>query len=171
MVQVRSFKASIDFRSEVLILGSMPGVQSLKSNQYYAHNQNHFWKIIYALFDVPYESDYKKRILFLLSRRIGLWDVLESCYRPGSADSDIKDEKLNDFESLFKYHPKIKTVMFNGTKAYETFRKKIGFEKFHPICFKKLPSTSPAFTKKLEQKLSEWKIILDYLKQDNPSSA
>lgn len=164
MTQVRSFNPIIDSASKVLILGSMPGVKSLEFQEYYAHPQNHFWKIIYSLFDTHYETKYDKRIGFLKSRGIALWDVLESCHRPGSADSDIKNEKLNDFEALFKTYPNIKAILFNGTKAYETFRKNIGFNGFNSITFKKLPSTSPAFTQKFERKLKEWSLILNYIK-------
>ena len=42
----KSFTPSIDNNSKILILGSMPGVKSLKEQQYYAHPQNRFWKVL-----------------------------------------------------------------------------------------------------------------------------
>lgn len=164
MSQVRSFKPLINSNSRVLILGSMPGVQSLKLQQYYAHPQNHFWRILYALFDMSCETQYENKTAFLQGRGIALWDSLESCHRPGSSDSDITNEKVNDFDTLFKVYPSIKAVFFNGTKSYEAFRKKVGLNILEPRFYRKLPSTSPANNIiKFEEKLKEWSIILNYL--------
>jgi len=74
MSHVKSFKPLIDNTSRVLILGSMPGVQSLKFQQYYAHPQNHFWWIMFALFNEFPESDYERKLAFIQRKRIALWD-------------------------------------------------------------------------------------------------
>ena len=47
--RISSFPPIIDAQSEILILGSIPGVKSLEKQQYYAHPQNKFWKIIFEL--------------------------------------------------------------------------------------------------------------------------
>jgi hypoxanthine-DNA glycosylase len=100
---------------------------------------------------------------FIKEKGIGLWDVLKSCDREGSLDSNIKNEKANDFRSLFKTFPNIHCVLFNGAKAYELFRKGVGFDRFGFITFERLPSTSPANAQRFEQKLSEWNILLNYI--------
>lgn len=156
-----SFQPIVDERSRVLILGSMPGVESLRLQQYYANPRNQFWKILYELFDSQASQDYEEKISFIKSKKIAVWDVIENCYREGSLDSNIREEKVNDFSALFKAYPDIKTVMFNGSKAYETYKKWIGFGMPSDITFQKLTSSSPANTKRYEEKLREWSIIRD----------
>src|SRR5205085_2091570 len=99
----------------VLILGSMPGVMSLRLRQFYAYPQNSFWKIMGELVGAGPELDYSARITRLQASNIGLWDVLKSCERSGSLDSAIKPASMqpNDFATLFAEHPALTHVFFN----------------------------------------------------------
>lgn len=155
-----SFEPHINQETQILILGSMPGVKSLEEAQYYAHPRNFFWKIIYSIYQEEYEDNYEKRIEFLLSQNIGLWDVIESCEREGSLDSAIRSEVPNDFKRLFEMYPNINLVIFNGAKAYDVFKRKIGFEMYSQIKFVKMGSTSPARAVSFDQKLKEWEAVL-----------
>lgn len=161
---VSSFLPIIDERSRVLILGSMPGVESLRLQQYYANPRNQFWKILYELFDTQASQVYEDRVAFIKSKKIVVWDVIGNCYREGSLDSNIREEKVNDFSTLFMTYPDIKAVMFNGGKAYATYKKWIGFDTPSNILFQKLSSSSPANTKRYEEKLREWSVIGDSIK-------
>jgi len=151
-----SFLPIIDERSRILILGSMPGVESLRLQQYYANPRNQFWRILYELFNTQASQVYEERVSFIKSNKIAVWDVIDNCYRVGSLDSNIREEKVNDFSALYKAYPDIKTVMFNGGKAYDTYKKWIGFDPTTNLTFHKLTSSSPANTKKYEEKLREW---------------
>lgn len=142
----------------VLILGTMPGAQSLALSQYYGHPQNAFWKIMFALFDTPYSKDYEERKNLVLKNRIAVWDVLEACIREGSLDSAIQEEVPNDIHSFLKAHPNITHIFFNGQKAAAFFKKHIRLDKEYHLTT--LPSTSPAHAgKSFEKKLSEWSAI------------
>jgi TDG/mug DNA glycosylase family protein len=136
----------------------MPSVQSLAASQYYGNPRNAFWKIIFALYNSPFSTDYEQRKNILLENRIALWDVLEACVRPGSLDSAIEDEVPNDFNSFLKTHPNIKHIFFNGQKAAAYFKQYIKLEnEYHLVT---LPSTSPANAgKSFEIKLKEWSVI------------
>lgn len=162
MSNVESFYPIIDTTSRVLVLGSMPGVQSIMEQRYYANPKNQFWRLIYSIFMTPLDTNYDNRIQFIQKKGIALWDVIETCHRVGSLDSNIENEIVNDFQNLFNNYPNLKLVAFNGSKAFETYRKRVGFA-LARIDYKPLPSTSPANTIKFEEKLKQWGIIVDYL--------
>lgn len=161
MNRISSFPPIVDKSSKILILGSVPGVKSLQMQQYYAHPQNNFWKLMFHLVDTEFSSDYHTRLQLLKKHRIALWDVIESCERKGSKDTDIKSEIDNDIQELINSHPNIKIIFCNGQKSYKNLLKVVGKNFIIPIVV--LPSTSPLHTIKFEEKLEQWKIIKDYL--------
>lgn len=145
-----------------LILGSMPGVASLEATQYYAYPRNAFWKIIGDLFAPGLEMDYRARLQLLAKNHIALWDVVQSCRRPGSLDSAISTEGLviNDVESFFNQFPHIQQVFFNGQKAAGLFLKKVAPGLAGEFQYTTLPSTSPAYAaKRYAAKLEAWSVI------------
>lgn len=152
---IHSFPYFINSKTEILILGTMPGVVSLVKQEYYANPRNHFWKIIYTLFEVlPIAETFEEKIDFLHSNKIGLWDVLKNCERKGSLDIHIKNQKENDFESLFEEFSSITKIIFNGKQSYTFFSKRFG--QIEGITYYVMPSTSPANTMSFENKLKIW---------------
>ena len=152
----------------VLILGSMPGEKSLQMQQYYAHPQNAFWKLMGDLVGAGRALEYPQRIERLQQMGIGVWDVLASCQRPNSSlDSAITDMQANDFETLFSQHPSLTHVFFNGGKAEEAYRRYVLRslpENYGYLRYTRLPSTSPAHAgMPYQQKLGVWRQILDQL--------
>jgi TDG/mug DNA glycosylase family protein len=150
-----------------LILGSLPGQKSLQMQQYYAHPQNAFWKIIAELFGAASPLPYKRRVRILTDHQIALWDVLAAAERPGSLDSSIvhASARANDFVAFFRAHPQIRRVYFNGRKAEAMYRRFVlpdlgpDFEELRYEC---LPSTSPAHAgMTFARKLEIWKRIRD----------
>jgi len=160
METIYSFDPVVDSHSRILILGSMPGKESLRKHQYYGHTQNAFWRLMSALLNEPFFEDYQKRLDMLLRHDIALWDVIKSCERKSSLDSDIKNAAAHDFAAFFSAYPKVSHVFFNGHMAYNTFARQVGFE-FAGITFERLGSTSPAHAISFEKRLEDWKRILD----------
>jgi len=158
-----AFKPIIDNQTEILILGSMPGEQSLIQQQYYANQRNAFWKIMFDVFNSGTAlTNYQDKISLLQQNHIGLWDAFESCEREGSLDSNIKNGVLNDFEKLFKTYPNIKLVLFNGGTSYSSLKKQIHV--LGNIPYMVMPSTSPAHTMAYQTKLNAWqKPLTDFL--------
>ncbi|WP_338652064.1 DNA-deoxyinosine glycosylase [Lysinibacillus sp. Y5S-8] len=156
----------VDSATKVLIVGSMPGKQSLEKQQYYGNPRNHFWPIMGELLETEVPDNYVKRIALLKHNAIGLWDTIETCEREGSLDAAIRNEKPNDFQTLFEKYPNIQLVLFNGAKAFEVFKKHIGLELLEERAYKKMPSTSPIPGKNIKsfaEKLEDWRIIQSYL--------
>lgn len=159
--RISSFPPFIDDQSKILILGSIPGVKSLEKQQYYAHPQNKFWKIIFELFSEEFTENYSERVATLTKHHIAIWDVIDSCERKGSLDSEIKNEEANQIGELLEQYSNVKAIFCNGGKSYKNLQKILGKNYKLPIFL--LPSTSPLHTVSFEKKYEEWKAILNFL--------
>ncbi len=162
MPRLVSFPPVAERSATRLILGSMPGIKSLHAHEYYAHPHNAFWKIMGALIGATPQLPYPQRLQALQQAHIALWDVLHSCEREGSLDSDIQAEQANDFAAFFAKHPHITHVCFNGAKAEQSFRKHVlGKQTLPDLHYTRLPSTSPAHAgMRYEEKLAAWRAAL-----------
>ncbi|MFY9317123.1 MAG: DNA-deoxyinosine glycosylase [Burkholderiales bacterium] len=164
--RIHSFLPIAAKDARILVLGSLPGAESLRRKQYYAHPQNQFWKIMEALFGIGRTSPYRARVRALKARRIAVWDVLHSCEREGSLDASIEAEIANDFERFFRAHPRLRHVFFNGAKAEASFRRHVRPRlgqalRDRVVRFTRLPSTSPAHAAlPFARKLAAWRAIL-----------
>ncbi|WP_198084465.1 DNA-deoxyinosine glycosylase [Variovorax sp. E3] len=143
----------------VLVLGSFPGVKSLERQQYYAHPQNQFWKILQAVWpDIPLPSgpdSYGPRCQWLLARGLGVWDVYGACEREGSLDSAIRAPVANDIAGL--HLPRLAAIAHNGGESFKHARhtRTLGVPVYS------LPSTSPANASwSFERKLAAWREVL-----------
>lgn len=162
---VHSFPPVIDPRSRLLILGSMPGVASLKAHQYYGNPRNHFWPIVYELFGgrAP-DAGYEQRLEFALSHRLALWDAIAACEREGSLDASIQDAVPNDVPSLLRRYPQVAAIVCNGGKSHAELRKHYGATpEIASRTVVQLPSTSPIPTPRYRgfaDRLDAWRAIL-----------
>ncbi len=178
--RIHGFPAVANPTARILILGSMPGEASLRAGQYYAHPQNLFWRILGEVLEFGNDPNasapgtkgsglrdapYAEKLRALQSTGIALWDVLASCHRKGSLDSDIASETLqpNDFVMFFAKHKKIERVLFNGAKAEACFRKYVApLLAVQAIRLLRLPSTSPANASiPYARKIAAWRAGLE----------
>jgi double-stranded uracil-DNA glycosylase len=150
--------------TQTIILGSMPGKDSLAAEQYYAHSRNAFWPIMGEMFGASQDLCYDKRLKVLLSNGIGIWDVIKSCRRKTSLDSHIEETTIvvNDFARVMNQCSQLRLICFNGVKSEQTFNRYVDCNLIPASIIRiRLPSTSPANARtNFKQKLEVWRDAL-----------
>ena len=152
---------------EKIIVGTMPGQESLNGGFFYLSNHNSFWKMLSSILDESFTDlietgSYDQILDILKSHGIALFDVLSACDRNGtSLDKYIKlkdAEKFKNFEleNFLKNNPNVK-IIFNGRKAEKLF-KKLFNEFFNKLSCDYVPSSSNA--NRRSNKIAEWQKYL-----------
>lgn len=163
--------------ARVLIVGSLPGQESLRRRQYYAQPRNAFWPIMGALCGAGPQLPYRSRARQLAASGVALWDVCATAYRAGSLDASIVAGSVvvNDFAAFLAAHPRIRLVCFNGRTAAALWRRHVvpalppGV---HGLATLELPSTSPAHAAlPLAAKLERWHALKGALGGSPPARA
>jgi hypoxanthine-DNA glycosylase len=156
-----SFAPVTDAGTRLLVLGSLPGEESLRRGQYYGHPRNQFWKLIGAVVGADVETlDYEPRLAALRAGGVGLWDVVRSARRAGSLDGAIRDHQPNALAGLAASLPALRAIAFNGGKAAAIGRRELPAGGWALI---DLPSSSPAYTLPLKHKLAAWRQLRSFL--------
>lgn len=157
-------KPIIGNNPRILILGSLPGDESLRKQEYYGNPRNMFWDVISGILGEPVPMQYARKVDYLKRHGIALWDVLHAADRAGSLDSNIRNGEFNDIEKLISDNPSIAVIATNGGEAEKFFRK---YLRKHPslvckrICHCK--STSPMVLCSgwnLDKLINQWREIL-----------
>ncbi len=143
---IHEFAPVFNKDSRILILGTFPSVKSREQNFYYGHPQNRFWKILADITNAQTPLTIEEKQQLLLSHRIAVWDVIQSCEIIGSSDSSIRNVHPADISGLIP-QTSITAIFGNGNKACQLFEKYTvsslsDFPNLQTI--QKLPSTSPA---------------------------
>lgn len=155
MVKQVSFAPIIHHDTQLVILGSFPGVASLQAQQYYAYRRNQFWPMVGTLLGAPdlIDYDYDAKLTFMKTNRVGLWDVYKACERQGSLDTNIRKGEANDLSQLLRIAPDLKVIAHNG-RASAGF---MGNTSTLGVEVLALPSSSPAYASmRFEEKLKNW---------------
>ena len=150
--------------ARILILGSLPGDESLRRQEYYGNPKNMFWRVLGNILDEAAPDSYPDKVEFLKRHGIALWDVLKAAEREGSLDANILNEEFNDLEGLLLEHPSISVIALNGGKAEKSF---IKYLRRHPSLREKriVPCKSTSMMSlcagwTLERLSEQWKEIL-----------
>ena len=163
MTLKHAFPPSVAADARLLVLGSLPGEESLRVGQYYAHLTNAFWWLIGEVVSEPLASlDYAERLERLKAHRIALWDVIERAERKGSLDQAIRSPEARDLAAFAASLPDLRAIAFNGgTSARHGRRQLAGVERYALI---DLPSSSAANAgMRREAKLARWLELRAYL--------
>ena len=157
----RSFEPLVDGATRLLVLGSLPGERSLAANQYYAHPQNQFWRLIGAVIEADLASlDYPARLKALRAHGVGLWDVVAEAQREGSLDTAIRAHRGNEIADLAGRLPRLAAIAFNGGTAFALGTRLLSGARLPLI---RLPSSSPAYTLAFEAKRTAWVALRAFL--------
>ena len=159
------FPPIIDETSRVLVLGTLPSEESFRRREYYGHPRNQFWRILAEIYHIPSAETYPDRVAVLRQKHLALWDVLQHGERQGSLDQAIRNAVPNDFRGLFKTYRNLLAIVFNGQEAHDLFERKVlkqqaldGGDQLPRLL---MPSTSPAATMPLAEKIKRWRQIID----------
>ena len=149
----------VDAGTRLVVLGSFPGVASLRAQQYYGHPRNHFWPILGSLWGLDLLAlDYPQRLAAVRAHGLGVWDVYAACEREGSLDSAIRNARLNDLAGLLQQAPQLAAFAHTGGESARAMRvtRALGL----PV--HRLPSTSPANASwRFERKLAAWRAVFE----------
>ena len=157
-IQVHPFKALIHKDSEVLILGTFPSLKSFDNDFYYSHPKNQFWGILSDIFNEVAVTQVERKQL-LKNNKIALWDIVKSCERKNSSDSNLKNVKVHDLNLLIEDYKNIKAILFTGKKSLYFYEK---YHKSMDKIIEYLPSPSPAYASlSKEEKTKIYKSVFE----------
>jgi double-stranded uracil-DNA glycosylase len=160
----RCFDPVVDRHTRVLVLGSLPGDQSLARNEYYGNRQNKFWELLGSVIGVDLRAQaYSDRLASLLVHGIGLWDVIAQAQRAGSLDTAIRDASHNALAEWTETLPNLAAIAFNGGTSARIGRKQLS-QKAVRVTLIDLPSSSPAHTIGYERKQEAWQQLRPFLR-------
>ncbi|MBE6450093.1 MAG: DNA-deoxyinosine glycosylase [Alphaproteobacteria bacterium] len=179
--------------AKVVILGTFPSEAS-RDTFFYHKSTNQFWKIMSKIFGdnsikhletkkndqkpTPNENNQliENRKNFLKKHKIGLWDMIKSCYIDKSKDSSIKDPEYNNLTTLKTECPQLECICFSSKKAFKYYKRylkqvdetyKNWLEKMSNGEEHILPSPSSAYARMgSKDKRKKWqKLLTQYVKK------
>ena len=148
--------------ARVLILGSFPSEASLAARQYYAHPRNHFWPILGEILHEPLaQLPYAERLSRVKAHRVAIWDTIVECERAGSLDAAIRNAERGEIRRVHRVARDLVAVCFNGQTAARA-RPAWADAGYETLV---MPSTSPAYTLPVAEKLAQWRVLARVLER------
>ena len=98
----------------VLILGTIPGKNSISANEYYYDNSNRMWKMLAKLATQKMPTNYTEKKVLLEYLHVVLWDYYQFVERNNSTDKGILKGIPNDIVGFVRKNPTITKIAING---------------------------------------------------------
>ncbi len=102
--------------SRILILVSMPSVDSERDGFYYMDTSNRFWPTLSAIYRMPVDTIEQRKEL-CEKNGIALWSVAKSCMRYLSEEDTMQDIVLNNISQFLQDHPSIERILCTSHEA------------------------------------------------------
>jgi len=110
--------------ARLLVLGSFPSLRSSEKGEYYGHERNQFWPILFSFAGLSAEGkSYADKRALAAELGLVIWDMVRECRRTNSSDADLEVLELNDVRALLESRPSICRVGLNGGLASTLFLK------------------------------------------------
>ena len=138
------FEPMYDERSKVLILGTIPSVESVRNGFYYMNKYNYFWRLLSDVTGEDYviptenlrnakgEAEAEKARLKIVGKLkengIALFDTISECERVGSTDDKIGERTLNSSSTVLSIikGSKIKKIFLTSGEAENNLKRSFG---------------------------------------------
>ena len=149
---VEGFPPLICHEPRVLILGTIPGKNSIRANEYYYDNGNRMWKMLAKLATQELPTNYTEKKVLLEHLHVVLWDY----YQFGERTNP------NDIVGFVRKNPTITKIAINGYGKYKEFGEKLQNQFGQSIKVFRLPETSglnASWT--LEKLCKEWSVVFE----------
>ena len=104
---------------------------------------------------------YADRLSRIRARGVAIWDTIIACERAGSLDTAIRNAEQGEIIRIRRVARELKAVCFNGNTAGRA-RPAWAAAGYATLV---LPSTSPAYTRPVEEKLAAWRALREFLEE------
>ena len=141
---VEGFPPLMCHEPRVLILGTIPGKNSISANEYYYDNSNRMWKMLAKLATQKMPTNYTEKKLLLEHLHVVLWDYYQFVERTNGTDKGILEGIPNDIVGFVRKNPTITNQFGQSIKVF------------------RLPETSglnASWT--LEKLCKEWSVVFE----------
>lgn len=163
MAEKHPFGDFVPSNAKYFLLGSFVTKPSHPYEWFYANGRNQFWPILEVVYSRELKTKAEQQKMFV-DLKMALSDMILECERLNNSNLDInlKNITVNSaVEKILQQNP-IEKVYFSSRFAQTLFKRH--FKKFDGEVEQiVLPSPSPRFTMRKEEKIERYKILLPKL--------
>lgn len=164
MLETHPFGDFVPPKVRFLMIGSFVTKPSNPYEWFYANGRNQFWPIMGEVYGESFTTKEKQQRLFE-ELQMALTDIIYSCERKKNSNLDINLTNITfNTEGITKIvrGNKIEKIFFTSRHVENLYRRhfKKLIEVYPNIELLTLPSPSPRYTMKKEEKIKNYKLLL-----------